>query len=107
MEEGHPFHGQSYNTYTLDGKPFNVNSKDEFVQWRDKGILFSVNFKESTYEKEVDGEMKTLDSLIMLSCTNTQQELSMANTERLLKRIYNDAEATPVDDEVMNELLNG
>ena len=105
VEEGHPFYGQTYNTYTFQGKTFNVNSNDEFVQWRDSGKLFSVDFKETTYEKEIDGELKTIESLVMLSCTSSAQEIAMARTEDLLNRIYRGAEITEVNDDVMSELI--
>ena len=107
VESGHPFYGQTYNTYTFQGKTFNVNSNDEFVQWRDNDKLFSVDFKETSYEKDVDGELKVIESLVMQSCTSNAQEISMARTENLLSRIYRDAEVTEVDDDVMSQLING
>jgi hypothetical protein len=106
VEEGHRFHGQKYNTYTFDGKPFNVNTNDEFVKWRDSGILYSADFKKGTYQKEVDGVMQTLDSLQLLTCTNRNQEIAMAQTEQVLNRLYRDAEIKEVDENVLNELLN-
>ncbi len=104
VAEGHPFHGQKYNTYQYDGKPFTVNSNDEFVKWRDAGILYSVTFKESTYMKEVDGQMVQLPSYTFIGCTNKNQELSMADTERLLNRIHRDVETTEVDSDVFNAI---
>ena len=103
--EGHPFHGQTYNTYTFQGKTFNVNSNDEFVQWRNTGILFSAEFVETSYEKEVDGELKVIASLVMQSCTNKEDEISMARTEGLLSKIYRDAEVTEVDADLMSEFI--
>jgi hypothetical protein len=107
VEEGHRFYGQKYNTYTFDGKPFNVNTNDEFVQWRDSGILYSVDFKPATYQKEVEGVMQTFESLQLLTCTNRKQEIAMAETEKVLNRLYRDVETTEVNDEVLNGLLNG
>jgi hypothetical protein len=107
VEEGHRFYKQTYNTYTFDGKPFNVNTNDEFVKWRNEGILFSADFKQATYQKEVDGVMKDFESLQLLTCTNLNQEVAMAKAEATLSKIYRDAETTEVNDDVLNELLNG
>jgi hypothetical protein len=104
--EGHRFHNQKYNTYTFDGKPFNVNQNDEFVKWRDSGILYSADFKPATYQKEIDGEMKDFESLQLLTCTNLNQEVAMAKGEALLNRIYRDAEITAVDADFMSEFVN-
>jgi hypothetical protein len=104
VDEGHPFYGQTFNIYQYDGKVFNVKSTDEFVEWRDKGILFSVDFKETSYEKEVDGQMTTIQSLALLNCTNVNQEVAMAKTESILNRIYRDVETVEVDDDVLSQL---
>ena len=104
VEETHPFYGQFYNTFQCNDKPFNVNTNDEFVKWRDNGSLFSATFDESTYEKEVDGEMKTFKSLRLLSCTNKDQEIAMAQTENILNKLYRDEEVSKVNDELLSAL---
>ena len=105
VEDGHPFYGQSYSTFQFDDKPFNVNSSDEFVQWRDGGILYSVTFVESTYKKEIDGVEQELKSLRLLSCTNIHQETVMARGEAMLAKIYRDAEVSDVDADFMSEFV--
>lgn len=104
-EEGSPLHGQYYNTYLLDGKPFSVNTNDDFVKWRDAGVLYSADFKPTTYEKEVDGEIKTFDSLQLVTCTNIKQETAMASAEYTLAKIYRAAETGDVNEDVLSSLL--
>ena len=104
VEEGHPFHGQTYNLYQYDGIAFTVNSNDDFAKWRDAGILFSVDFAEGTREREVDGEVVNVKTLQLIGCTNINQEVSMAKAEALLNRIYKETETVEVSDDVMAAL---
>jgi len=104
VEEGHPFHGQTYNLYQFNGIAFTVNSNDEFVQWRDGGELFSVDFVEGTREREIDGQMVKVPTLQLTGCTSTKQEISMARTENILNKIYRDVESTEVSDDVLSQL---
>jgi len=104
--EGHPFFGQTFNVYQYDGIAFTVNSNDDFVKWRNSGELFSVNFAESTRQKEVDGQMLDVPTLQLTGCTNIKQEVSMAKAEATLSRIYRDAEITAVDADFMSEFVN-
>lgn len=101
VEEGHPFFGQTYNLYQFNGIAFTVNSKDEFVQWRDNGELFSVDFVEGSREREVDGQLVKVPTLQLVGCTSTKQEVAMARTESILNKIYKDAEVTEVNDELL------
>lgn len=107
VEEGHPFHGQTYNLYQFDGIAFTVNSNDDFVNWRNSGQLFSVDFKEGTRDREIDGQLVKVPTLQLVGCTNINQEVSMAKAEAVLTKIYRDAETTEISDDVMSELLNG
>jgi hypothetical protein len=102
VENDSKLYGQFYNVYQLDGKVFNVNTKDEFVQWRDSGLLFSADFAESSYEREVDGKIETIQSLRLVTCTNTKQEIAMAQCEAMLTKIYRDVEVTEVSDDVLS-----
>jgi hypothetical protein len=101
VEEGHPFFGQTYNLYQFNGIAFTVNSKDEFVQWRDNGELFSVDFVEGSREREIDGQLVKVPTLQLVGCTSTKQEVAMARTESILNKIYKDAEVTEVNDELL------
>jgi len=105
VEEGHPFFGQTFNVYQYNGIAFTVNSNDDFAKWRDGGILFSVDFIESTREKEVDGSIVKVPTLQLIGCTNINQEVSMAKAEATLSRIYRDAEITAVDADFMSEFV--
>jgi len=107
VEEGHPFYGQTYNLYQFDGIAFTVNSNDDFVNWRNSGQLFSVDFKEGTRDREIDGQLVKVPTLQLVGCTNINQEVSMAKAEAVLTKIYRDAETTEISDDVMSELLNG
>jgi hypothetical protein len=106
VEEGHPFFGQTFNVYQYNGIAFTVNSNDDFAKWRDNGELFSVDFAESTRQKEVDGSIVDVPTLQLTGCTNIKQEVSMAKAEATLSRIYRDAEITAVDADFMNEFVN-
>jgi hypothetical protein len=101
VEEGHPFFGQTYNLYQFNGIAFTVNSKDEFVQWRDNGELFSVDFVEGSREREIDGQLVKVPTLQLVGCTSTKQEVAMARTESILNKIYKDAEVSEVSDELL------
>jgi hypothetical protein len=101
VEEGHPFFKQTYNLYQYNGTAFTVNTNDEFVQWRDNGELFSVDFNEGTRDREIDGQMVKVPTLQLVGCTSTKQEVAMARTESILNKIYKDAEVTEVSDELL------
>lgn len=105
VDETHSFYGQTFNVYQYNGIAFTVNSNDDFAKWRDNGSLFSVDFTESTREKEVDGSMVKVPTLQLIGCTNINQEVSMAKAEQTLARIYRDAEITEVDADFMNEFV--
>lgn len=104
VEEGHPFYGKTFNNYQYNGIAFSVRSDDEFVIWRDQGILFSVDLKEGKRMKEVDGQEIEVDSLQLVGCTNLNAEIAMAKGEATLDRIYRDATSTEVNDDVLAEL---
>lgn len=104
VEEGHPFYGQTFNTYQYNGVAFTVKSDDDFVKWRDSGELFTVDFAEGTRDAEVDGQMVKVPTLQLTSCTNIKQEVSMAQAEATLAKIYRDAEITEVNDELLQDL---
>ena len=105
VEEGHPFYGQTYNLYQYNGIAFTVNSNDEFVKLRDANKLFSVDFVESTREREIDGQMVKVPTLQLVSCTSIDFEVNMARTESVLSKIYRDAETTEVSEDLFAELV--
>jgi hypothetical protein len=51
--------------------------------------------------------MITVPTLRFVGCTNIKQEVSMAQAEATLAKIYRDAETTAINDEVLEGLLNG
>ena len=104
VEEGHSLFGQTYNLYQYNGIVFTVNTKDEFVQWRNSGELFSVDFTEGTRDKEVDGQFVKVQTLQLVGCTNLKQEVSMAKAEAVLARIYRDAETSEITDDLLAAL---
>lgn len=106
VEEGHPFYGQTFNTYQYNGIAFTVNSNDEFVKWRDNGELFSVDFAEGTREREVDGAMVTVPTIQLVGCTNIHQEVSMAKAEATLAKIYRSADTTEVSEDLLSSLAD-
>ena len=106
--KGAKLKGTKFNSYSYNGKPFNVNEGNAFIALRDSGKLFSVSFKPTSYQKEVniDGELitKTFESLELVGYTNVDQEINMARTLSTLNRIAKDADIPEMDDAFMASL---
>ena len=100
--KGAKLKGTKFNSYSYNGKPFNVKEGDAFITLRDSGKLFSVSFKPTTYEVEInkDGELVTItrESLELVGYTNVDQEINMARTLSILTRIAKDADIPEMDD---------
>lgn len=96
--------GKTYNLYQYNGVVFTVNSEDEFSAWKNSGKLYSVTFTEGSRDVEIDGAMTKVATLQLVGCTNIDQEVSMAQTESTLRRIFKDEEAVAVNDDVMSAL---
>jgi len=105
VEEDHSFYGQTYNTYQYNGIAFTVNSNDEFAQWKDNAKLYSVTFNEGTRDREINGELVKVQTLQLASCTNIDQEISMAQTEKTLSDIFKDEPAEKVSESLLNNLI--
>jgi hypothetical protein len=101
VDKDHKFHGKTYNLYQYNGTVFTVNSEDEFASWKNSGKLYSVTFTEGSRDVEVDGAMTKVATLQLVGCTNIDQEVSMAQTESTLRRIFKDEEAVAVNEDVM------
>lgn len=102
VDKDHKFHGKTYNLYQYNGIAFTVNNDMDFAQWKDSGKLYSVRFEEGSRDVEVDGKITKASTLQMLSCTNQDQEKQMAQTEKTLRDIFKDEEATPVNTDVLD-----
>lgn len=102
VDKDHKFHGKTFNTYQYNGIAFTVNNDMDFAQWKDSGKLYSVRFEEGSRDVEVDGKITKANTLQMLSCTNIDQEIQMAETEKTLRNIFKDEEATPVNTDVLD-----
>lgn len=97
--------GKHYNLYQYNGIVFTVNSEDEFVNWKDGSRLYSATFEESMRDsKDSEGNEIKVAALQLLSCTNIDQEISMATTEATLRKIFKDEEAVAVDADVMDAI---
>ena len=104
VDADHTFNGQFYNLYQFNGIAFTVNSNDEFVALKNSGKLYSVDFVEGNREKEIEGQMVNVKTLQLASCTSVDFEVTMANTENTLRKIYKDEEVTVVSDSLINSL---
>ena len=104
VDKDHKFHGKTYNLYQYNGIAFTVNNDMDFAQWKDSGKLYSVRFEEGSRDVEVDGKITKASTLQMLSCTNQDQEKQMAQTEKTLRDIFKDEEATPVNTDVLDAI---
>lgn len=96
--------GKFYNQYVYDGIVFNVNTEDDFVTWKENSKLYSVTFDQTFADKEVEGVMTKVPALNLNFCTNIDQEISMAQTESTLRKIFKDEDAVAVDADVMDAI---
>ncbi len=103
-DKEHKLFGKFYNLYQYNGVVFTVNSEDEFVDWKANDKLYSVTFTEGSRDVEIDGAMTKAATLQLVGCTSNAQEINMAQTEKTLRDIFKDEEATPVNADVMNAL---
>lgn len=104
VDKDHKLAGKTYNLYQYNGIVFTVNSEDEFASWKNNGKLYSVTFNEGSREMEVNGAMTSVPTLQLVGCTNIDQEVSMAQTESTLRRIFKDEEAAPVSESLLDSL---
>jgi hypothetical protein len=108
FKNGAKLKGTKFNSYSYDGKPFNVREDDEFIELQKNGTLFSARFKPTTYEVEInkDGELVTItrESLELVGCTSASQEINMAKTLSVLNRIAKDADIPEMDDALVSAL---
>ena len=102
VAKGHRFFGTTYALYQYDGVAFTVNSKDPINEWISNGILYSMSFEEGlrakTDENGVDTQVK---NLTLISATNTDQEIKMAQTEATLLAIFKSAPVEAVDETLL------
>lgn len=107
-KNGAKLKGTKFNSYSYDGKPFNVREGDAFIELQANGKLFSARFKPTTYEVEInkDGELVTItrESLELVGYTNSDQEINMARTLSTLNRIAKDADIPEMDEAFMASL---
>lgn len=96
--------GKFYNLYQYNGTVFTVNNEDEFAAWKNNGKLYSVTFTQGSRDVEIDGAVTKVATLQLVGCTNVDQEVSMAQTESTLRRIFKDEEAAPVNESIMDAI---
>jgi len=105
VDKDHKFYGKTYNVYQYDGTVFTVGTDDEFVNWKDAGRLYSVKFDQGLRDgKDSEGNDAKVAALQLLSCTNIDQEVFMAQTEATLNKIYKEVDAAPVTDSIMDAI---
>jgi hypothetical protein len=105
VDADHKFHKKTYNVYQYEGIVFTVNSEDEFANWKTSGKLYSVKFDQGLRDsKDSEGNEIKVAALQLLSCTNIDQEVFMAQTEATLNKIYKDVEATAVNEGIMDAI---
>ena len=108
FKNGAKLKGTKFNSYSYDGKPFNVREGDDFIALAKSGQLFSARFKPTTYEVEINqnGELKTItrESLELVGYISAQQEINMSKTLSVLARIAKDADIPEMDDAFMASL---
>ena len=102
VAKGHKFFGTTYALYQYDGVAFTINSKDPINEWITNGILYSMSFEEGlrtkTDENGVDSQVK---NLTLISATNSDQEIKIAQTEALLLAIFKSAPVEAVDETLL------
>ena len=105
VDADHKFHKKTYNVYQYDGIVFTVNSEDEFANWKTSGKLYSVKFDQGLRDsKDSEGNDAKVAALQLLSCTNIDQEVFMAQTEATLNKIYKEVDAAPVSESIMDAI---
>jgi hypothetical protein len=98
--------GKTFNLYQYNGIVFSVPSDNEFVQWRNDGKLYSVNFTESTRQVEdpKTGAVITVPTLQLVGCTNIAQEKAMAETDAALNYIHTQFNPAKVSENLYESL---
>lgn len=101
-QKGAKLKGTKFNSYSYDGKPFNVREDNTFIELQKSGNLFSARFKPTTYEVEInkDGELVTItkESLELVGYTSIAQQINMGKAIATLNRIAKDADIPEMDD---------
>ena len=67
--------------------------------------MYSVKFDQGLRDgKDSEGNDAKIAALQLLSCTNIDQEVFMAQTEATLNKIYKEVDAAPVTDSIMDAI---
>lgn len=107
-QKGAKLKGTKFNSYSYDGKPFNVREDNAFINLQESGNLFSARFKPTTYEVEInkDGELVTItrESLELVGYTSIAQQINMGKAIATLTRIAKDADIPELDEAFMASL---
>lgn len=107
-KNGAKLKGTKFNSYSYDGKPFNVREDNAFISLQESGQLFSARFKPTTYEVEInkDGELVTItrESLELVGYTSIAQQINMGKAIATLNRIAKDADIPEMDEAFMASL---
>ena len=102
VTKDHRFFGTTYALYQYDGVAFTINSKDPINEWISNGILYSMSFEEGLRTKEDDNGVESqVKSFTLISATNTDQEIKMAQTEATLLAIFKSAPVEAVDETLL------
>jgi hypothetical protein len=107
-QKGAKLKGTKFNSYSYDGRPFNVREDNAFISLQESGQLFSARFKPTTYEVEInkDGELVTItkESLELVGYTSIAQQINMGKAIATLNRIAKDADIPEMDEAFMASL---
>jgi hypothetical protein len=105
VAKGHKFFGTTYALYQYDGVAFTINSKDPINEWITNGILYSMSFEEGTRVKTDENGVDTqVKNLTLISATNTDQEIKMAQTEATLLAIFKSAPVEAIDETLLSAI---
>ena len=104
VEKDHRLAGQKYNLYQFDGIVFTVNADDEFVKWKNDGILYSATFVEGVRMVDVEGQQVERKTLQLTGCTNINQEKSMARAQREISYFLTEFDPAKVDESLLAQL---
>jgi hypothetical protein len=102
VTKDHRFFGTTFGLYQWDGVAFTVNSKDPINEWISTGILYSMTFEDAMRTKKDDNGIESqVRNLTLVSATNTDQEIKMAQTEATLLAIFKSAPVEAVDETLL------
>ena len=105
VTKDHRFFGTTFGLYQWDGVAFTVNSKDPINEWISTGILYSMTFEDAMRTKKDDNGIESqVRNLTLVSATNTDQEIKMAQTEATLLAIFKSAPVEAVDETLLSAI---